>query len=224
MALMLGNRAEGNGQNKTRERETNHGGPLVVLSSLSHPVAVLHMIVIMSVLFEPLFADAATRDFAAGDLLFRAGDPVASMILLRSGRADLVRHTDHGLKMILQRAGPGQILAEASAWSDAYHCDAVADEPCVAALLPRQTFRNRLRSDPDLAELWTGTLARGIQAARLRAEIRSLPRVADRLDAWLAEGHSLPEKGRWQEVAAELGVTREALYRELARRRSEKRA
>ncbi|MGR3749185.1 Crp/Fnr family transcriptional regulator [Paracoccus sp. R12_1] len=182
------------------------------------------MIVIMSDLFEPLFTDAAAREFAAGDLLFRAGDPVVSMILLRAGRADLVRHTDHGLKMILQRAGPGQTLAEASAWSDTYHCDAVAAESCVAALLPRHVFVARLRSDPDLAELWARNLARAVQAARLRAEIRSLPRVADRLDAWLGEGHNLPEKGRLQEVAAELGVTREALYRELSRRRSEKHA
>lgn len=195
----------------------------MVFFPLSHLVAALHMIAIMSDLFEPLFADAVAREFAAGDLLFRAGDPVVSMILLRAGQADLVRHTGHGLKMILQRAGPGQILAEASAWSDAYHCDAVAAEPCLAALLPRPVFLARLRSDPDLAEVWARNLARAVQAARLRAEIRSLPRVADRLDAWLAEGRSLPEKGRWQEVAAELGVTREALYRELSRRRMQER-
>ncbi len=46
-----------------------------------------------------------------------------------------------------------------------------------------------------------------------------MPKVADRLDAWLCEGHLLPNKGRWQDVASELGVSREALYRELARRR-----
>ncbi|MFP1632144.1 Crp/Fnr family transcriptional regulator [Zhengella sp. ZM62] len=178
----------------------------------------------MSDLFEPVFADAAAREFAAGDVLFRAGDPVAWMILLRAGQADLVRHTGHGLTMILQRAGSAQILAEASAWSDAYHCDAVAVEPCVAALLPRAVFLARLRADPDLAERWARNLARAVQAARFRAELRSLPRVADRLDAWLAEGHNLPDKGRWQEVAAELGVTREALYRELAHRRSKSRA
>jgi len=63
-------------------------------------------------------------------------------------------------------------------------------------------------------------LARGVQAARLKAEIRSLSKVSERLGAWLEAGNTLPEKGRWQEVAAELSVTREALYRELARRRS----
>jgi len=178
-----------------------------------------HMITIMSGNFEQLFADAGLRDFAAGETLFRAGDAVVSMILLRSGHAELVRHTGHGLRMILQRAGPGQVLAEASAWSDAYHCDAVACGPCAAAVLPRRVFRMRLKSAPDLADTWAKNLARAVQAARLRAEIRSLPRVADRLSAWLAEGNRLPDKGHWQEVASELGVTREALYRELSRRR-----
>lgn len=179
------------------------------------------MITIMSDLFEALFADAVTRDFDVGDALFHARDRVQSMFFLRSGQADLIRHTDHGLRMILHRAAPGQILAEASAWSDVYHCDAIAARPCMAAVLPRHTFRARLLADPVLMEFWTGSLARAVQAARLRAEIRSLPKVVDRLEAWLEEGNCLPEKGRWQEVAAELGITREALYRELSRRRAE---
>jgi CRP-like cAMP-binding protein len=177
------------------------------------------MITIMSGILERLFAGAGLRDFAAADTLFRAGDAVVSMMLLRTGHAELVRHTGHGLRMILQRAGPGQVLAEASVWSDVYHCDAVACGPCTAALLPRRVFRMRLKSAPDLADAWAKNLAQAVQAARFRAEIRSLPRVADRLAAWLAEGNRLPDRGRWQEVAAELGVTREALYRELSRRR-----
>ena len=177
------------------------------------------MIRIMSEIFEDLFADATARDVAAGETLFRAGDRVVSMMLLRDGRADLVRHTGHGLRLILHRAEAGQILAEASAWSDVYHCDAVASAACGAAILPRQVFRARLKADPDLAERWMQTLARSVQAARVRAEIRSLPKVADRLDAWLCEWQVLPEKGRWQDVASELGVSREALYRELACRR-----
>lgn len=124
------------------------------------------MIAIMSEFLEHLFADAASRDFAAGEPLFRAGNRVVSMILLR------------------------------------------------------QVFRVRLKADPGLAELWAKNLAGAVQGARLRAEIRSLPKVAERLDAWLGEGNSLPEKGRWQELAAEIGVTREALYRELSRRRA----
>lgn len=181
------------------------------------------MIMIMSGLFEDLFTGAAARDFAAGETLFRTGDKVGSMILLRAGRANLVRYTGHGHRLILHRAEAGQILAEASAWSDVYHCDAMASTDCVAVFLPHQVFQARLKADPDLAEDWMQTLARSVQAARVRAEIRSLPKVADRLDAWLYEGHTLPDKGRWQDVASELGVSREALYRELARRRIKRR-
>jgi CRP/FNR family transcriptional regulator, dissimilatory nitrate respiration regulator len=144
------------------------------------------------------------------------------MFLLHSGNADLIRHTGDGLRMILHRAGPGQILAEPSAWSDIYHWDAVATEFCSTAILPRQIFRARLQAAPRIAEYWTRGLARAVQIARLRAEIRSLPRVADRLDAWLGEGNRLPEMGRWQEVAAELGITREALTVTTPRREPER--
>lgn len=54
----------------------------------------------------------------------------------------------------------------------------------------------------------------------MRAEIRSLKTVAERLDAWTAEHGDIPENGQWHVLAAELSVSREALYRELARRRT----
>ena len=218
MAVGLSEKVHGKGHGAKGESKAEHQETPEVFLLLSHLVAAPHMIMIMSEVFEDLFADAMERDFAAGETLFRAGDKVVSMMLLRDGRADLVRHTGHGLRLILHRAEAGQILAEASAWSKVYHCDAVASAACVAAVLPRQFFRARLKADPDLAERWMQTLARSVQAARVRAEIRSLPKVADRLDAWLCDGHALPDKGRWQDVASELGVSREALYRELARR------
>jgi len=41
------------------------------------------------------------------------------------------------------------------------------------------------------------------------------------LDAWLAlDDGNLPPTGRWREVAAEIGVSPEAFYRELATRRA----
>jgi CRP-like cAMP-binding protein len=177
------------------------------------------MVATMSEAIDQFFPDAPTRNFGPGEALFRAGDIVKSMFLVRSGRVDLVRHTAAGARMILHRASPGAILAEASAWSDSYHCDAVAMAPSEVAIVPRSSFRARLARDPALADLWSRSLARAVQAARLRAEIRSLTKVADRLDAWLGDGNTLPDKGHWQEVAAELSVSREALYRELSRRR-----
>ena len=70
-----------------------------------------------------------------------------------------------------------------------------------------------------LTQAWARHLTRAVQAARFRAGLLALRGVADRLDAWLAEGNALPEKGPLQDLAAYLGVTREALYRHLSRQR-----
>jgi CRP-like cAMP-binding protein len=178
------------------------------------------MITIMRELILMLFSDLRGVDLTPGETLFRSGEEVTDVFMVRSGRVHLQRHTTHGAHMVLQNAGTGAVIAEASAYSDRYHCDAVATEETVVAALPRARFLTALADDPALAASWSAMLARSVQAARFKSEIRSLPKVADRLDAWLGEGNRLPEKGRWQEVAAELGVTREALYRELSRRRA----
>ena len=178
------------------------------------------MIMIMSEALETVFSQARPLALEKGQALFHAGETVSDMYLVRSGHMQLLRHTSRGICLVLQNATAGMILAEASAYSKAYHCDAVATQASSVSTVPRDAFRAALEGDPALAQVWAAHLAQGVQAARFRAELRTVPRVADRLEAWLAEGNILPEKGRWQDVAAELGITREALYRELSRRRS----
>ena len=78
----------------------------------------------------------------------------------------------------------------------------------------------RLRGDPYFAEAWGRYLAHELQKARLHAEILSIKTVAKRLDAWIAShGGETPRKGEWKVVASEIGITPEAVYREMARRR-----
>lgn len=174
---------------------------------------------IMSEGLAPLFDDAELRLIKAGVWLFHGGDHVHNMHLVTAGAVNLVRVTGAGAPVILQRARPGMVLAEASAYSATYHCDARAVAAASVRVMPIVRFRERLTDDPELAEVWAAHLAHAVQSARLRAEIRTLRTVAERLDAWLGEGRLLPARGAWQDLAAELGVSREALYRELARRR-----
>ena len=143
------------------------------------------------------------------------------VFLVRSGVTALVRPLPSGEQAVLQRASTGQVVAEASVYAQRYHCDCVALEPTTLAYMPRRAFLDVLRSDVTLAENWAASLANSVQNARMLAEIRSLKTIAERLDAWMAEYGPLPEKGQWQYVANELSVSREAFYRELARRRSQ---
>lgn len=185
-----------------------------------HHWPVIYMISIMYESVHALFHTVRNIDLDAGQHLFLAGDRVNEVYLVRSGCVHLRRHTLQGVSIVLQQASVESIIAEASVYSSQYHCDAVAVEKTRVAALPATRFLDALSADPALSAAWSAMLARGVQAARLRAEIRTLHRVADRLDAWLGEGNVLPERGRWQDTASELGVTREAFYRELARRRT----
>ena len=177
------------------------------------------MISIMSRL-QQFFDDAPVRSFAAGETLFRQEDPVRSVYLVRSGQIALQRPMTDGTLLTLHIASNGMLLAEASLFAEAYHCDAVVREPAVISYVARSTFLTALVDMPELALALIKANAREIQSQRARIEILRLRRVADRLDAWL-NLYGPPEKGEWTKVANAIGVSQPALYRELALRRKQ---
>ena len=163
---------------------------------------------------------SSERRLPEGGLLFHRGDPVASLFLVLEGTIELVRHQADGGVVVLQRASPSAVLAEASVFSERYHCDAFAAAPSVLRAVPMATVREQLARSPAFAEAWARHLAGEVQEARLRSEILSLKTVARRLDAWLlSHGDRMPAKGEWKSLAHQIGVSPEALYRELARRK-----
>ena len=157
----------------------------------------------------------------AGRVFFQVDELVLSLFLVTAGELRLVRTLPDGFQLTLQRAGTGSVFAEASLFADRYHCDALAAEGSVVRAVPITKARAALKRDPALAAALMSHLAGEVQRTRTRAEILSLKSVAARLDAWMAfNDGKLPPKGRWYQAASEIGVTPEAFYRELARRRN----
>ena len=180
------------------------------------------MISIMSLELLDLFADMPSRKcmLGAGDYLFRQDDRIVHMHLVTEGEVHLVRHLPHGGRIVLQRAGPGALLAEASLYSTSYHCDAVAAQAACTLACDKRAMAQLLDSKPGYATAFARHLALQVQAARQRAEIVSLRTVREKLDAWLAVNNgTLPEKGQWKLVAHEIACSPEALYREMSARR-----
>lgn len=176
------------------------------------------MIAVMSAeLFSHL--RGAERVFAPGAAVFHRGDAVERLHLVRSGTIRLLRHQQDGQPVVLQRARRGAILAEACVFSSHYHCDAVALTECLTEAYAVADIRRLLKTDIDFCRAWAASMSHQLQAARRRAELMSLRTVSERLDFWLVwnEG-GLPEKGLWKDVAEEIGVSPEALYRELSAR------
>ena len=161
-----------------------------------------------------------TRQVPPDSVVFRRDEQVRSLFVVVEGIVELHRTTEVGNLLVLQRAVSSSVLAEASIYSERYHCDAVALESTKLLEFSKRKLLKSISEDAQLAHLWGAYLSATIQNVRQRAELLSRRSVAERVDGWLAMNDSqLPAKGQWKHIASEIGVTPEALYRELAKRR-----
>lgn len=124
-----------------------------------------------------------TRRLGPGEFLFHRDQKVAALFMVVAGEVQLIRHQESGGAIILQRAGPSDIPAEASVFSSRYHCDGVARTGAEIRSVAKREFLARFRKDPKFAEAWATHLAREVQNTRFRSEVLSLKTVAGRLDA-----------------------------------------
>ena len=190
-----------------------------------HVATSSNMIVIMSTPSAWVLAKIIARlplhdcTFSAGAALFHRGDSVVGLHIMREGTAHLIRHQDDGAALILQRAQPGAVLAEASLYSARYHCDACAETRVRTGMVLKPDLLRALETDVAVASAWARHLAHEVQRARLLSEILALKTVKARLKAWIAWNGALPPRGQWHVIATEIGVTAEAFYREVARER-----
>jgi CRP/FNR family transcriptional regulator, dissimilatory nitrate respiration regulator len=173
-----------------------------------------------------LEAGSAVRVLAPGDLLFRQGDPAAAIYKVESGRLRLIRRTVDDHLVILHTARRGEFFAEAALFAETYHCDAVAAAQSRIRAYPKPMMMEALRGDPALAEAFMARLARQLQELRARMELRNIRSARDRVLQYLRlqagiHGRNIEIEGQLQDIAAEIGMTREALYRTLAALESE---
>lgn len=165
-----------------------------------------------------LFEEAPRRMVSSGEHLFRAGDGVHSAFWIDTGAVSLRRTLPNGDVLAIHQATGPTLLAEASLFASAYHCDGIAETDAMVAVLPVVSVRQALCRSGRLATTLASSVAQELQALRTRVEILRLHRLADRLDAYLAL-YGEPPRGHWVRVAEVIGVTPPALYREVGRRR-----
>jgi CRP/FNR family transcriptional regulator, dissimilatory nitrate respiration regulator len=163
---------------------------------------------------------AVERRLAAGEALFHRGDTSAGFFEIVSGRLRLDRTGADGRALTLHAAGAGESIAEASLFSPAYHCDAVAVTDTVVRLYRKSTVLAAFERDPAAAADFMAMLAHQVMTLRTRLEGRNIRSARDRLLHHLmvnaADGRTVILRGTLKELAAELGLSHEALYRALA--------
>lgn len=163
------------------------------------------------------------RRLSRGESLFHDGDRVESLFLVVTGELRVSRLLPHGVELTLQRPTAGAIVHESSLSAERYACDAEAARSSTVRAVPVHRVLAAFRGSCELVQSWARHLEGELHRARTQAEILALRTVAERLDAWCAlNSGALPPRGRWHQLAQEIGVSAEALYRELARRRGDR--
>lgn len=161
------------------------------------------------------------RRLKAGEALFRQGDPAIAVYRVDAGRVRLVRYLEDGSSVALHVARAGETFAEAALWAEAYHCDGVAETPSEVTAIPKADLLDVLEGDARASLALARGLAAHVRDLRARLELRNIRSAPERVVAWLRlQASGDPPAVRldrpWMEIAAEIGLTHEAIYRALA--------
>lgn len=161
------------------------------------------------------------RCVKAGAFLFRQGDTSIGLFRLASGLLRLVRVTPQGAEVPMHTVRPGELFAEASIFSPAYHCDALALKDSEVLVYSKTELVRELKTNPE--DLWTfaAEVARRVQGLRTALELRQIRSAPERVLQALrlrCDSHGIwKTDGTLKQLAEEIGLTHEALYRAMAR-------
>ena len=161
------------------------------------------------------------RSLDRNEILFRQGDNVTAIYFVESGRLRLERRTFDGRQLVLGTGPAGEFFVEAALFSDIYHCDAVATEPSRVRAYPKTVLLKVLRTDPTSSLSFLELMAHQVINLRQRLEVMKVRSAEERVLLYLdlhagRDGRTVNLQSQLQDIAGELGLTREAFYRTLA--------
>lgn len=174
--------------------------------------------------FDQLFFDSGDilkKTLLCGEYVFYKGDPAKYIYGVESGQVHLKRPTPEGRSVLIHVAGDGDSFAEASLFSDVYHCDAVAEEETIVHTYPKTRVLDALRSQPDKTEQYIALLSSQVRSLRTQLELRNILSAKKRIIHYLLlkadpVTRELIFHIPLKEIAAELGLAKETFYRNLA--------
>ena len=145
--------------------------------------------------------------------LFHRNDPAKALYHVNIGIVHLLRYTRNGDEVIVHRAHGNEGFGEAALFSPVYHCDAVTAADTELVCIDKAAVLELMKADPNFAIAVSAHFAAQIQNYRRRLEILAIRDARDRVFAAVADGML---DGNIKLVAAQIGLTHEAMYRALS--------
>ncbi len=148
-----------------------------------------------------------------GGVVFHQNASVRGPHLVLQGDVELIRHSKSGDKIILHKAAMGDTLAEASLFSENYHCDCVATTPSQLVIFRKSAVLALFASNPKFARDLLKQQARQVQTYRHKIELLAIKSAEERVLTALTE---IGQRGSVMSFARQIGLTHEATYRALS--------
>lgn len=149
----------------------------------------------------------------ATQTIFRQDSKTRGMFFVKNGEIELQRHTENGDRVVIHRAYAGETFAEASLFSDVYHCDAVAQSQCEVIEFDRQAVLLLFEEDSKFAKALAARFAIQVQSYRRRLELLAIRSAKERVHAGKVDGLL---GGDVMSFASEICLSHEATYRALS--------
>lgn len=168
--------------------------------------------------FELLGPATLRRSLLAGESVYRQGDPSLSVYAVEQGRIRVVGHTRVGQTVLLYRATAGQLFSEGALFSSSHGCEAIADLPSRLLVYPKAQLWEAMRLRPELTQAFMALLSYRINALKERVQMQNIApareRVIEYLSGAVPPGERTAHFDRpFKEIADELSLTQETLYR-----------
>jgi CRP-like cAMP-binding protein len=171
--------------------------------------------------FTEIFSDlkSASLSLKKGNMLFLQNDEVLNMYFIKAGRLKLQRETVEGFTVIQHIAFKGEVIAEASLFSQDYHCSAVADTNTEISYLRKRDLSNYLEKNPTAMRRLLVLYANQIKNLRAINEIKNIRSAKERTLAFLRNEMNANSEVKLsislKDVAYRIGLSHEAFYRTL---------
>jgi CRP/FNR family transcriptional regulator len=154
-----------------------------------------------------------------GTVLFSPGDTARGFFVVLDGAIRVFRDSPKGKEITLSIAEAGSAFAEASVFSDVYHCYAEALKDSTISLIRKDDFLELIQNDHKFAVEWIQVLSLEVIYLHQRIEELSLKSPRARIVSYIhllsdiqnTQSITLPVHKK--SIATLLGMTHETFYR-----------
>ena len=172
-------------------------------------------------LFEDFPAELKPQSLtlAKGEILFKQGDSVSNIYFISVGKIKLIRNTSDGTPVVLHIGQQGESIAEASLFSNQYHCSAIVVSASDILFVKKDILVQFLKDKPDVMMALLAIFSRQVRDLRAINEIKNIRSARERVLTFIKsnadENQALKLDLSLKDLAAKIGLAHETFYREL---------